>query len=507
MGFVKSFAKTVSDIVDVELQILPSLIGGLLTGGVGGLLLSGALSSTQAVLSRISPEEFKAEGFTIEQQRAVNFLRAEKGLPLVGKFGQELRGFVEVLARSDFERAIEAAKISRTPVGIESTLPAADPRFLVDNPFLSRRPSNLSVRIPDTTSSERIRPPTGGGLVLDVPITIPGVVPAQGQTPPSQRGGPRLPVGPPPLPEAPMGFFETLGDRIVAAAPDILRGFATGGFSGGFSAAGLAAVGGAPAGFGGEPPRIQRAQAETRQMISTADLRTPRPPIGTVPVGFGSMGGPIARSFDPRLPVGRRMLGVAGVAGAVGGVFQRVPDISGERFGKAFAQSVQGAIGPFPSGPLPPGPPPPGGQRVMGFADRPAVGFQQQEFPFPPVPRGGAGMAGRSNFAKDECNRTLKFFCSPRPGEGWVNVMDAAKLGLKARKPFARFNLMEQRFERIPRRRMNIANMKALGRAERRRRDFMDLVLPLIRDRRKEQAGTRPRLVVAKRRKKKRKVA
>jgi len=66
MGFVKSFAKTVSDIVDVELQILPSLIGGLLTGGVGGLLLSGALSSTQAVLSRISPEEFKAEGFTIE---------------------------------------------------------------------------------------------------------------------------------------------------------------------------------------------------------------------------------------------------------------------------------------------------------------------------------------------------------------------------------------------------------------------------------------------------------
>lgn len=116
-------------------------------------------------------------------------------------------------------------------------------------------------------------------------------------------------------------------------------------------------------------------------------------------------------------------------------------------------------------------------------------------------------MAGRSNFAKDECDRTLKFFCSPRPGEGWVNVMDAANLGLKARKPFARFNLQTQRFERMPRRRMNVANLKALGRAERRRRDFMDLVLPLIRDRRKEQAGTRPRLVVAKRRKKKRKVA
>jgi len=116
-------------------------------------------------------------------------------------------------------------------------------------------------------------------------------------------------------------------------------------------------------------------------------------------------------------------------------------------------------------------------------------------------------MAGRSNFAKDECNRTLKFFCSPRPGEGWVDVRNAADLGLKARKPFARFNLQSQRFEPIPRRRMNVANLRALGRAERRRRDFMDLVLPLIRDRRREQAGTRPRLVVAKKRKKKKKVA
>ncbi len=116
-------------------------------------------------------------------------------------------------------------------------------------------------------------------------------------------------------------------------------------------------------------------------------------------------------------------------------------------------------------------------------------------------------MAGRSNFAKDECDRTIKFFCSPRPGEGWVNVKDAAGLGLKAKKPFARFNLQTQRFENIPRRRMNVANLRALGRAERRRRDFMDLVLPLIRDRRREQQGTKPKLVVAKKKKKKKKVA
>ncbi len=102
-------------------------------------------------------------------------------------------------------------------------------------------------------------------------------------------------------------------------------------------------------------------------------------------------------------------------------------------------------------------------------------------------------MAGRiSNFAKDECGNTLKFFCSPRPGEGWVNVNDAPALGLKARKPFARFNLMEQRFERMPRRRMNPGNMKALGRAKRRQDDFLDLVGPMFRDRRREKEGKKP---------------
>jgi len=164
-----------------------------------------------------------------------------------------------------------------------------------------------------------------------------------------------------------MGFFETLGDKLLAGGEEIFKGFVSGGLSGGLQAGALALVGGAPSGTGGVPPRVARSQSEVRRSL-TAGLVTARPPIGTVPIGFGSTGGPIARSvpsvrgfssvqqFDRT--VARTKLGIGGL---VGGVFQRIPGISGERFGRAFAQAAQPSlgIGPFPSGPLPPGPPPP----------------------------------------------------------------------------------------------------------------------------------------------------
>ena len=258
MGFIKSVAKAVSDVVDVELQILPSLIGGLLTGGVGGLLLSGALSGAQVVLGQINPREFERTGFTVKQLRALNFLRFREGLPLVDAFGVELTGFRVILAREDIDRARKAASLRDRRVGIGSPLPDVDPFFLQDNPFLNGRASNLA------------RPPTGGGVVIDVTPT--GGALRSRSAPPSQRGT-VLPAVPP-LSEAPMGFFETLGDKIVAAAPDIIQGFATGGFSGGFAAAGLAAVGGAPAGFGGVPPRLRRGGAPWRSTSHSALCRS-----------------------------------------------------------------------------------------------------------------------------------------------------------------------------------------------------------------------------------------
>ncbi len=488
MGFLKSFAQGVSDVVEVELKILPQLITAVAPPGVPQLFAGAVLGATPRTLASITKRSFEGEGLTIEQQRAVNFARDQQGLPLVGKFGQPIRGFVEQLARSDFERAVEAAKLIRSPArGIGDPRPQADPAFLLDNPFLKPAPSNLSVRIPDTAVVDPSRPRTGGGLVLE---------PAPTTVPPS-RAVPLPSLGTAPLKEKPMGsFFETLGDRLLAGGEDIFKGFVSGGLSGGLQAGAQALLetGGAPAGFGGVPPRIARAQAETRGMLTGL---SPLPPTvgGIRRVGFGATAGPIAalRRFLPS-PVTGRVLGLGAGAVGAGAVFKKVAPISTAGFRK-------------PGG-FPPGIPPQGTRLFMGGGGG-AAGFGARERfgeTSLSIVEGGK-MAGQSNFAKDECNRTLKFFCSPRPGEGWVNVDDAAALGLKARKPFARFNIMENRFQPIPRRRMNVANIKALGRAERRRRDFMDLVLPLIRDRKKEQAGTRPRLVVAKKRKKRRKVA
>ncbi len=486
MGFLKSFAQGVSDVVDVELKILPDLITAVAPPGIPQLFAGAVLGVTPRSLASITKQSFEGEGLTIEQQRAVNFVRDQQGLPLVGKFGQPLRGFVEVLARSDFERAVEAAKIQRGPGStLGSARPQADPAFLLDNPFLTGTPSNLSVRIPDSTIDPVKTPRTGGGLRLTVQPTA---------VPPSRAVTISSPVTAP-LKEKPMGsFFETLGDRLLAGGEDIFKGFVTGGISGGLSAGAQALLetGGTPAGFGGVPPRIARAQAETRGMLTGL---SPLPPTvgGIRRVGFGTAAGPIAAlgRFFPT-PITSRVLGLGAGAVGAGAVFKKVPPISTAGFRK-------------PGG-FPPGIPPQGTRLFMGGGG--PAGFRGERFGETSlgIVEGGK-MAGQSNFAKDECNRTLKFFCSPRPGEGWVNVDDAAALGLKARKPFARFNIMENRFQSIPRRRMNVANLKALGRAERRRRDFMDLVLPLVRDRRKESAGLKPRLVVAKKRKKRRKVA
>jgi len=108
-----------------------------------------------------------------------------------------------------------------------------------------------------------------------------------------------------------------------------------------------------------------------------------------------------------------------------------------------------------------------------------------------------------SNFAKDEFGNVLKFFCSPRPGEGWIQVEDAASLGLRPMKPFSRLDLSIGQFVRMPRRRMNPLNMKALGRANRRREDFIDICATHLRERRREREGKKPSIKNTSHRKKK----
>ena len=159
--------------------------------------------------------------------------------------------------------------------------------------------------------------------------------------------------------------------------------------------------------------------------------------FGPIVRGFGKR----ARAFDPRDPLGRRMLGLGAAAGVAGA-------------------GVAGGIAALTRG---------GTMATNGVA-----------------------VAGRRNFAKDECGNVLKFFCSPRPGEGWIQVEMAAATGLRPTKPFARFDLDSQMFVRLPRRRMNPLNIRALGRATRRNNDFLDIVLPMIKQRNAEKAGRRP---------------
>lgn len=478
MGFVKSFAEVVTDVVNVELQVLPALIGGALTGGVGGAVLSGLLAGGSTVLSSINREDFEATGLTPDQQLVINEIRSRQGLPLVNKFGVEGSSEGFGAAREAGFQAIrrEIQLLGRTR-GLGSALPTARPELLEpfspeviealrDRPVAPvTSPSNLSVRIPD-------KPATGGALRLEPPK------PAQARS----LGG-RAPSTPGPASVSsgagsfnggqPMGsFFETLGDRLLASAPDIVAGFASGGFGGGLAAAGLASIGGLPSGGGGVPPRIAMQQQQTRAQVLTAGLQ-PLPPVaGTVPVGFASTLASRLSSAVPT-PLSGRLLALGGVAAAVGAVSSREPGVQ-ERFQNFLPPVAR-------PGPLPP--------PTTNGAIRGILGA-------------GMPMARGSNFAKDDCGNVLKFFCSPRPGEGWQLVSNAAAMGLKPRKPFARFNLLEQRFERMPRRRMNVANLKALGRAKRRQDDFIDLVLPMIRDRKKESAGKKPR-IVARRRKRK----
>jgi len=204
----------------------------------------------------------------------------------------------------------------------------------------------------------------------------------------------------------------------------------------------------------------------------TAGLRRAPPPVGAVPAFFplaGAAAAGLAKLTSRAVPrlgrgfrsveqfdrtVRRTKLGLgAAAAGAAGFAASRVfpPGISPQN-GAAMAQAMPSAVSAT-------------GQMVNGRM---------------------------SNFAKDDCGNVLKFFCSPRPGEGWVQVEDAASLGLRPKKPFSRLDLSIGEFVRMPRRRMNPLNIKALGRANRRREDFIDICATHLRERRREREGKKP---------------
>lgn len=99
------------------------------------------------------------------------------------------------------------------------------------------------------------------------------------------------------------------------------------------------------------------------------------------------------------------------------------------------------------------------------------------------------GAPGEPRFAKDQFGRTVMFVPSPRPGEGFITVLQARQLGLSPTKPFWRFNRLEGQFEKIKSRRMNPFNFKATARAGRRVERTLDAVKELVRIERKMTSG------------------
>ncbi len=463
---------------DVATQIGTKIIPGVFRGAAGGIITGNPLLAvTGGVFGGLTAAEFEEvfrQELTIEQSRELNFVLVKQGLGTVGKFGQPLKpgGLQDIILRGDLDLAREEARATggSIPLGVV----APGPRAPQDR-RLGRRTTraNLRVRIPDTARRST-------GLVLE---------PTTPATPVGKRADRRPPTGVAITKEDHMaGFFETLGDSLVANAPQILQGFATGGFSGGLLAAGGALLSPGAAPQQGLPPKVQLANVQARTVAAlggtpVSPVRVPGPILGGFRQSLPVIGSTPA-GFLPT-PIQGRLLALGGAALAAGGTFQQQPGFSGvvSGFGKAAFQTPGG---PFPIGPRPP----PISGAIGGFGTQPTGTFRQVK---------GGGM---SNFVRDECGNIIKYYCSTVPGQGWTPVLDAPKFSQKPRKPFARLNTASGLFEVMKRRRMNPLNLKALGRAKRREDDFMDIALPMIRDRKKEQAGKKPRIVSRRRRKK-----
>ncbi len=142
MGLLKNIARVATDVVDVELQVLPGVLQAV-TPGVLKPFTGAFLAATPRSLTKRS---FEGKGLPLRQLRAVNFQRFQQGLPLITQFGVETKrgGLTDVLLREDIQQARRAANLLDRPRVLGSPLPDFDRRLLRDNPFL-----------PEVTPAER----------------------------------------------------------------------------------------------------------------------------------------------------------------------------------------------------------------------------------------------------------------------------------------------------------------------------------------------------------------
>jgi len=204
-----------------------------------------------------------------------------------------------------------------------------------------------------------------------------------------------------------------------------------------------------------------------------------------------------ARSVEVLNTPGISVTRLGGTTQPVGGRVQR------STFTPAALTPAQSAIGNIPL--LPVGIPSPGRGLPFfgaGFPMQSSFPLGTPQFPVGGFPKrnGGAmangplavptgGQRGEPRFARDQFGKTIMFVPSPRPGEGFITVLQARQLGLSPTRPFWRFNRLEGQFEKIKPRRLNPFNFRATARAGRRVERTLDAVKELVRIERKMTTG------------------
>jgi hypothetical protein len=239
----------------------------------------------------------------------------------------------------------------------------------------------------------------------------------------------------------------------------------------------VATMGGVRQPVGGSVHRstyTQAAQTPAQSGVGNIPLTTV--PVGT-PIRPSTFVGPMAfRGGAPAVPFG----GPAG--GAIIPDIRNPPGYRPSDYLKAFGS---------PYGPPAPGYPPVPAVRkatTMPNGNYPLALPGQQQLGTIPGIQTPAYMGGSRFFSYN--GSVVKFVPSPFEGQGFLRLEEARAMGVPHTRPYWRFNLVTQMYEKIKRRRMNPLNIRATERAARRVNATIDTVKGLLKIQRSMTSGS-----------------
>jgi len=220
--------------------------------------------------------------------------------------------------------------------------------------------------------------------------------------------------------------------------------------------------------------KLGREQQQQVRAKAVQVLNTPGISVARVGGTIQPVGGRVQRStFSPaattpaQSPIGNIPLLPVGFKGPPGGL-----QPFGIPFGFGFPQPSSFPVGSPLLG-LPPPPAPPGLPARLPNVPTTALMLPK---------------SGPVSFMVDAQGNSIKFVPSPT-GQGFITVQQALQAGLKATKPWWRFNQKTGMYEKMKGRRMNPFNFKAAARAGRRIDATLDAVKEFVRIEKKMSSG------------------